>query len=254
MNPSDRPTVGILARTRRRFLRAGAIAVASAALIHIRRGFAASPPSESGLSFEGLLKHEPGFQPRQPMSLPYESLPGFLSQRQLAQNYAAYRDAFGQLSAAEQALASASRAAAAASQYAALRSRQLHAANSVLLHEFYFRNLTDAPIAPPRYILANINEHMGSLESWRDDFAACARVSEAWTALVYDPYDDRWHNLPMSEADAGGWVGANPLVVCDIAEHAWSIDYRDLETYVGKFLDHIDWKVVAARYRAVDRQ
>jgi superoxide dismutase, Fe-Mn family len=222
--------------------------------MHFGRGLAAPPPSESGLSFEGLLKHEPGFQPRQPMSLPYESLPGFLSQRQLAQNYAAYRDAFAKLSAAEQALASASRAAAAASEYASLRSRQLHAANSVLLHEFYFRNLTDAPIAPPRYIIANINEHMGSLESWRDDFAACARVSAAWTALVYDPYDDRWHNLPMSESDAGGWVGANPLVVCDTAEHAWSIDYRDREAYVVKFFDHIDWNAVAARYRAVDRQ
>jgi Fe-Mn family superoxide dismutase len=254
MNPTAQSAVGRLACTRRRFLRAGAIAVASTALIHCGRGSAAPPPIESGLSFEGLLKHEPGFQPRQPMSLPYESLPGFLSKRQLGQNYAAYRDAFVQLSAAEHALASASRAAGAAAEYARLRSEQLHAANSVLLHEFYFRNLTAAPIAPPRYVVANINEHMGSLESWRDDFAACARVSAAWTALVYDPYDDRWHNLPMSEADAGGWVGANPLVVCDTAEHAWSIDYRDREAYVGKFFDHIDWKVVAGRYRAVDRQ
>ncbi len=236
-------------------MRAGTIAVAATALTHFARAFAAPPPRESGLSFEGLLKHEPGFQPRQPMSLSYESLPGFLSQRQLRQNYAAYRRAFAQLSAAENALASASRAPAAASEYAALRTQQIHTANSVLLHEFYFGNLAAAaPIAPPRYILANINEHMGSLESWRDDFVACARVSAAWTALVYDPYDDRWHNLPMSEADAGGWVGANPLVVCDTAEHAWSIDYRDREAYVGKFLDHIDWKVVAARYRAVDRQ
>ena len=188
------------------------------------------------------------------MSLPYESLPGFLSERQLARNYAAYRDAFAQLSAAEHALASASRAPAASSAYAALRNRQVSAANSVLLHEFYFGNLTAATISPPRYILANINEHMGSLESWRDDFAACARVSAAWTALAYDPYDDRWHNVPMSDATAGGWVGANPLVVCDTAEPAWSIDYRDREAYVAKFFDHIDWKVVAARYRAVDRQ
>lgn len=235
-------------------MRAGTIAVASTALIRLGRGFGAPPPSESGLSFEGLLKHQPGFQPRQPMSLPYESLPGFLSKQQLTENYAAYRDAFAQLRAAEHALASASRASAASSAYAALRNRQVRAANSVLLHEFYFGNLTAAPITPPRYILANINEHMGSFESWRDDFAACARVSDAWSALVYDPYDDRWHNVPLSEADAGGWVGANPLVVCDTADHAWSIDYRDREAYVAKFFDHIEWKVVAARYRAVDRQ
>lgn len=228
--------------------------VASGALMNFGRGLAAPPPSETGLSFEGLLKREPGFQPRQPEALPYASVAGFLSQRQLAHNYSAYREAFAELSAAEHELASASRAAAAAREYAALRSRQVRAANAVLLHEFYFSNLSARPIAPAHYIVANIDEHMGSLESWRDDFAACARVSAAWTALVYDPYDDRWHNLPMSAADAGGWVGANPLVVCDTAEHAWSIDYRDRETYLGKFFEHIDWKVVAARYRAVDRQ
>ena len=229
--------------------------IGSTALMHLALGLAAAPPPrESGLSFEGLLKHEPGFQPRRPALLPYESLAGFLSKRQLAQNYAVYRDAFAELSAAERELASASRAATAAREYAALRSRQLRAANEVLLHEFYFRNLAAAPIAPPRYVIANLNEHMGSLESWRDDFTACARVSDVWAALVYDPYDDRWHNLPMSEADAGGWVGANPLIVCDTAEHAWSIDYSDRDSYVGKFFDHIDWNVVAARYHAVDRQ
>jgi superoxide dismutase len=254
MNSTGKPAVGRLAPTRRRFLRAGTIAVASAALIRLGRGFAAPPPPESGLSFEGLLKHDSGFQPRRLAPLPYQSVPGFLSQRQLARNYAIYRDAFTELLAAEHELAGASRTAAAAKAYAVLRSRQVRAANAVLLHEFYFRNLIPAPLVPPRYILANINEHMGSLQSWRDDFAACARVSAAWAALVYDPYDDRWHNLPMNEADAGGWIGANPLVVCDTAQHAWSIDYPDRESYLQKFFDHIDWNAVAARYHAVDRQ
>jgi len=246
---------GRLNRSRRRLLRAGAIAIGSAALMRSALGLAASAaPRESGLSFEGLLKGEPGFQPRRPAPLPYESLPGFLSKRQLAQNYAVYRDAFAELSAAERELAGASRAAAEARQYAELRSTQLRAANSVLLHEFYFRSLAAAPVAPPRYVIANINEHMGTVESWRNDFVACARVAQAWAALVYDPYDDRWHNVPMSEADAGGWAGANPLVVCDVADHAWSIDYSDRDSYVARFFEHINWNVVGERYRAVDRQ
>jgi len=101
--------------------------------------------------------------------------------------------------------------------------------------------------------MGNVLEHMGELADWRDDFAACARVANAWVTLVYDPYDDRWHNVPLGDGDAGGWIGANPLVVCDVADHAWAIDYTNRETYVARFFDHVDWNMVAARYRAVDR-
>jgi superoxide dismutase len=48
-------------------------------------------------------------------------------------------------------------------------------------------------------------------------------------------------------------VVRNPLVVCAVADHAWSIDYKDRESYAARFVDHIDWNAVATRYRAVDR-
>lgn len=228
---------------------AGAIAAALVA----SPALAAAPPKEAGLSFEGLLKGRPGFQPRKIAPLPLAELPGFLSRSQLAATYGAYREAFAKLLDAERALVTVSRDAAHSMRYAELRHQQVVAANSVLMHEFYFGNLADAPAPPSQYVIDNLSEHMGALESWREDFAACARTASAWAALVYDPYDDRWHNVPLSEADAGGWVGSNPLVVCGVAEQAWSIDYKDREAYVARFLDHIDWKAVAARYRAVDR-
>jgi Fe-Mn family superoxide dismutase len=213
----------------------------------------AASPKESGLSFEGLLKGESGFQPRKPAQLPLESIPGFLSREQLARNYSVYRDAFSKLLAAEDALRTAPRDATHASEYATLRTKQAVAANAVLLHEFYFRNLSSRPISPSRYVMGNMREHMGELADWREDFAACARVAKAWAVLIYDPYDDRWHNVPLDEVDAGGWMGANPLVVCDVADHAWAIEYKDRETYDARFFDHIDRPVVAARYHAVDR-
>lgn len=187
------------------------------------------------------------------MALPLAEIPGFLPKMQLVRSYAAYRDAFEKLLEAERSLSSAARDAAHSSEYRALRERQVRAANSVLLHEFHFRNLASAAVPPSRYILGNMNEHMGTLESWREDFTACARVADAWAVLAYDPYDDRWHNLPLGSADAEGMAGNNPLVVCDVSTDAWSIDYVDRGTYVERFLEHLDWNAVAARYRAVDR-
>jgi superoxide dismutase len=241
-------------RRRRIFLGLAATG-AGAAVLGLGRASVlfAGAPKESGLSFEGLLKDQPGFQPRKPMPLPHDQIAGFLSRDQMTRNYAVYRAAFDDLLAAEAALRTVARDAAHAREYASVRARQMRAANSVLLHEFYFRNITPNPGPPPRYLLANMTEHMGTLADWREDFIACARVAQTWAALVYDPYDDRWHDAAAGDGDAGGWAGANPLVVCDVADHAWSPGYGNRDEYVARFIDHIDWSAVAARYHAVDR-
>ena len=239
---------------RRTALKASALMACMATLAVSSRGHAAPAAKETGLSYEGLLKGVSGFQPRTQAPLPTAEIPGFLSRAQLARSYAVYSDAFKDLLDAEQALRSASRDPGDIGDYGKLRARQVASANAVLLHEFYFRNLAANSVDPSRYVRSNMTEHMGTLESWREDFAACARAAEAWAVLVYDPYDDRWHNLPLGVMDAGGMVGTNPLVVCNVAEEAWSTDYDSREPYIEAFFRHIDWDEVASRYHAVDRK
>jgi superoxide dismutase len=118
----------------------------------------------------------------------------------------------------------------------------------------YFGNLAIGAPAPSRYMLRSMSEHMGTMAAWREDFAACARVATAWAALVYDPYDDRWHDVAMGPGGAGTWIGANPLVVCPVMHGAWEIDYKDVDSFVAAFFKHIDWHAVARRYRATDRE
>jgi Fe-Mn family superoxide dismutase len=208
----------------------------------------AAAPKESGLSSEGLLVGRPGFQPRTVMPLPHSELPGFLSRVQLEAHHAEYARDVERLKATEQALR-----AGETERYAELRRTQVAAANAVLLHELYFGGLAPAKVDVPRYLVPHMSEHMGDLASWRDDFTRCALAAKAWAVLVYDPYDDRWHNAVMDGDADGAWIGANPLVVCDVAEHAFATDHPRREDYVARFLDHIDWSEVARRYKAVDR-
>ena len=208
----------------------------------------AAPPKESGLSSEGLLVGRPGFQPRTAMPLPQAELPGFLSRAQLEAHHADYERDVERLRATEQALRAGN-----VDRYAELRRTQAASANAVLLHEFYFAGLAPATVELPRYLVPHMTEHMGDLASWREDFTRCAMAAKAWATLVYDPYDDRWHNAIMDGDADGVWVGGNPLVVCDVAEHAYTKDYASRDEYVAKFLDHIDWNEVAKRYKAVDR-
>jgi Fe-Mn family superoxide dismutase len=234
--------------SRRSFL--SAAPVAAAGLLVAADAGAAAPPKESGLSTEGLLAGHAGFQPRSTMPLPYDALPGFLSKEQLASHHAEYVRLVERLHRAETSLRSGE---AAASQYGTLRRVQVEAANGVLLHELYFTGLAPKTVDPPRYVQHNMSEHMGSLDAWREDFRRCALTAKAWAALVYDPYDDRWHDTVMDSANDGVWVGANPLIVCDVGTDAFATDYDRRQEYVEKFLEHIDWDEVARRYHAVDR-
>jgi superoxide dismutase len=234
--------------SRRSFL--GVLGAATAGIALVRDAHAATPPKESGLSSEGLLVGRPGFQPRSTMPLPYQELPGFLSKGQLASRHADYVRQVERLRETEQALRQGGQAAA---RYAELRRVQVETANAALLHEFYFTGLSPKPVQPSRYVTGHMNEHMGAIEAWQDDFRSCALAAKAWATLVYDPYDDRWHNAVMDSSNDGAWIGANLLVVCDVAADAFSKDYPRREEYVARFLEHIDWDEVARRYRAVDR-
>lgn len=234
--------------SRRRFL--ASVGATAAGFVYAGAAAAAAPAKESGLSSEGLLVGHPGFQPRTTMPLPHDELPGFLSREQLALHHVEYARAVERLHEAERALREGE---ADRVKYAALRRTQVEAANSVLLHELYFTGLAPAKVDPPRYIRSHMSEHMGPWESWQEDFRQCALVAKAWAVLVYDPYDDRWHDAVMDSDDDGVWVGANPLVVCDVSAHAFSKDYGGRDDYVAKFLDHVDWEEVSRRYRAVDR-
>lgn len=234
--------------SRRRFL-ASVGGAATGVLIAGGAG-AATPPKETGLSSEGLLVGHAGFQPRTTMPLPHEELPGFLSREQLARHHADYVHLVERLREAERILGQGD---VDPKQYTELRRTQVQTANAVLLHELYFTGLSPTKVEPPRYIQGHMSEHMGPWETWQKDFRQCALAAKAWAVLVYDPYDDRWHDAVMDSDDDGVWVGANPLVVCDVSAHAFSTDYRDRDEYVATFLDHVDWEEVSRRYRGVDR-
>src|SRR5262249_22625953 len=156
-----------------------------------------------------------GFQPRTVMPLPHAELPGFLSRAQLEAHHAEYARGVEQLVQTEARLKDEGLEPAA---YRTLRRSQVAGANAMLLHELYFDHLAPAPVDVPRSLDGNMREHMGSMESWRADFTRCALAANAWAVLVYDPYDDRWHDAIMDGDADGVWVGANPLVVCDVAE------------------------------------
>lgn len=120
------------------------------------------------------------------------------------------------------------------------------------LHEYYFEGLTKAPapLAPGSKLAAALAKDFGSLEAWEKDFrAAGAMRGIGWVSLAYDCWGKRLFNVWTNEHDAGNLPGAHPILVLDVFEHAFMLDYGlKRADYIAAYFKAIDWKKAADRF------
>lgn len=140
------------------------------------------------------------------------------------------------------------------SDFRALKLEETFAANGVYLHEDYFSVLggEGQSAADAGALGAALAAAFGSLDSWVDDFKACGMAARGWVVLAYDTNDGKLHNYIGDMHNQGGVWGAIPLIVLDVYEHAYFIDYgSDRKSYVEDFMKNLDWKVANDVYAKV---
>jgi Fe-Mn family superoxide dismutase len=70
--------------------------------------------------------------------------------------------------------------------------------------------------------------------------------------LTYHPVNGKLYNVVSDEHAIGPLWMAEPLLVIDVYEHAFYVDYKNRKgEYIDKFMDHIDWDEVNRRYKTV---
>ncbi len=123
--------------------------------------------------------------------------------------------------------------------------------NGMRLHELYFGNLTKeaAWLDDEDTLRERITMSFGDFEAWEKDFRATGAMRGiGWTVLVLDTVTGELSNIWVSEHDGGHLAGAKPLLVMDVFEHAFVLDYGlKRAEYVDSFFRHIDWNVVTKR-------
>ncbi|MFI0395052.1 superoxide dismutase [Paracoccus jiaweipingae] len=106
--------------------------------------------------------------------------------------------------------------------------------------------------AMPGRLERQVIADFGSVAAFRQQFAdACvAQFGSGWGWLVWD--GSRLQVTKTGNADTPLVQGHDALLTCDVWEHSYYIDYRNLRAkYVGAFLDGlVDWQVVADRLEA----
>ena len=231
--------------SRRNFLFASSGAAAGTMLVSCLSGVEAA----DGIDFSAS-----GLVTGKPKPLRHKSIPGFLSAEQIAPHHSAhYGGALRGYSGIDAKLEQSIKKGTAidANAYGAMHRARQSKGNSVVLHELYFDGLAPKLPDPKADVRAAIEKRFGSLEKWADDFQASAKAAAGWAMLTYHPVNGKLYNVVSDEHAQGPLWMATPLVVVDVYEHAFYIDYHNRKAeYVEKFMDHIDWNEVNARYRS----
>ncbi len=120
------------------------------------------------------------------------------------------------------------------------------------LHELYFSNLggkgTQLEEGSP--LAKQIVGDFGTFDNWKKDFIDTGMLRGiGWVVLYRDPIAGRLINVWIGEHDIGHLAGGKPILIMDVWEHAYMLDYNtDRTAYINAFFDNINWNVVSQRY------
>jgi len=137
-------------------------------------------------------------------------------------------------------------------EYAELKRRQGWEFNGMRLHELYFENLGGrAPLDPAGKLGRKLIEQYDDIESWEKDFRATGALRGiGWAVLYEDTANGRLINFWVNEHDVSHPAGCVPLLIMDVFEHAFMIDYGlKRADYIEAFFKNVDWTVVGSRLK-----
>jgi Fe-Mn family superoxide dismutase len=120
-------------------------------------------------------------------------------------------------------------------------------------HTFYWNSLSPNGGGEPSGALAEaIGKAFGSFQKFKEQFTQCAVTTfgSGWTWLVKNS-NGSLAIVSTSNAGCPLTAGQTPLLTCDVWEHAYYIDYRNLRAkYVEAFWNLVNWDFAAKNFAA----
>jgi len=122
-------------------------------------------------------------------------------------------------------------------------------AAQVFNHTFYWNSMKPGGGGAPQGLMEEwLTTSFGSIKSFREAFmdAARGRFASGWTWLVRN--EGKLAVMDTANAVAPSVQGMQPLLVLDVWEHAYYLDYQNQrDKYIEAFLDHlVNWEFAAS--------
>ncbi len=136
------------------------------------------------------------------------------------------------------------------SELRALKQGETFAVNGVYLHEWYF-DVLGGDGMPNGALAGALTNKFGTLENFMSYFSACGMAARGWVVLCYDLHDKDLKVYCCDSHNQGGVWGCLPIIVMDVYEHAYFIDYgSDRKTYIQDFWKNLNWSKINELYQA----
>jgi len=129
--------------------------------------------------------------------------------------------------------------------------------NGMVLHEYYFANMKrNGGGEPPKRssFREAVERSFPTFEIWKTDFTSVGKMrGVGWSIAYIDPATSVVSNHWIELHQTGNVAGFIPLVVMDVWEHAFLLDYKpaDRPKYIEAFMSNLDWDAVERRTQAV---
>ena len=114
-------------------------------------------------------------------------------------------------------------------------------------HEYYFAHFENGStaLATSGPLYEAVVDEWGNFDKWLNRFKSIALIRGiGWAILYYDSHTKRLLNAWVDEHHLGQLTGLAPVVVLDMWEHAYFIDYTPAEKkkYIEAFFENLNWQ------------
>ncbi len=126
-----------------------------------------------------------------------------------------------------------------------------------ILHSIYWTNMSPQGGGEPvGLVLDEIRSYFGSYQAFKEQFSSAALdvQGSGWGVLVWNPAWERMEILTaLRHEDLTQW-GAIPVLVLDVWEHAYYLDYQNRRgDYIRAWWNLVNWPDVERRVRKARR-
>ena len=119
-------------------------------------------------------------------------------------------------------------------------------------HTVFWKNMSpEGGDKPTGDLAAAIDEYFGSFDAFRAHFTASALgiQGSGWSILVWDILGQKLIIEQLYDHQGNLSVGSLPLLMLDMWEHAFYLDYQNVKPeYVKAFWNIVNWADVQARF------
>ena len=119
-------------------------------------------------------------------------------------------------------------------------------------HTVFWNNLSpEGGGEPEGELAAAIGEFFGDFAKFKSHFSqnATAIQGSGWSVLAWDSVGERLNVFQLFDQQGNVPVGAHPILMLDMWEHAFYLDYLNVKgEYVKAFWNLVNWQDAAARF------